>query len=61
MLDLKIISYKLTINVKSYVQEYLQYPVGYTYKNKITAPFCAQLFKIKSSNETNCCLNFSRM
>ena len=31
MLDFIITSYKLTINVSSYLQEYIQYPVDYTY------------------------------
>ena len=31
MLDLITISYKLTINVSNYLQEYIQYPVDYTY------------------------------
>ena len=35
MQDLIIISYKLTINVSSYLQEYIQYPVFYTYNKFI--------------------------
>ena len=31
MLYLIIISYKLTTNVSSYLQEYIQYPIDYTY------------------------------
>ena len=31
MLDLIIISFKLTINVSSYLQEYIQYTVDHTY------------------------------
>ena len=31
MLDLIITSYQLTINVSSYLKEYTQYPVDYTY------------------------------
>ena len=30
MLDLIITSYKLTINVSIYLEEYIQYPVDYT-------------------------------
>ena len=35
MLDLIIYSYKLTINLSSYLQEYMQYPVDYTYNNSV--------------------------
>ena len=35
MLDLIITSYKITINVSSYLQEYIQYPVDYTYNTII--------------------------
>ena len=31
ILDLIITSYKLTINMPSYLQKYTQYPVDYTY------------------------------
>ena len=35
MLDLIITSYKLTINVSVVYQEYIQYPVDYTYNRNI--------------------------
>ena len=34
MLYLIIICYKHTINVSSYLQEYIKYPVDYTYNNE---------------------------
>ena len=36
MLDLKITGYTLTINESSYLQEYIQYLVDYTYNNRKT-------------------------
>ena len=35
ILDLIIISYKLTINVSVIYKEYIQYPVDYTFKSTI--------------------------
>ena len=41
MLDLIITSYKCTIIVSSYLQEYIQYPADYTYN---TGETCFKLF-----------------
>ena len=50
MLDLIINRDKLTLNVSSYLQEYMQYPVNYTY-NTVSEyytmyedPQCSKLF-----------------
>ena len=57
MLDLITASYKLTINVSSYLQEYIQYPVEFTYNRPSEYQTCPNTGQIWYSDPF--CVSFS--